>query len=59
MRSADAYARLVLCRFTAQRKRAAALMSLIQSTKPNGHDLYAYLKDVLARLPTQTHTNKK
>ena len=34
-------------------KRAAALMSLIQSAKLNGHDTYAYLKDVLARLPTQ------
>ncbi len=34
-------------------KRAAALMSLIQSAKLNGHDPYAYLKDVLARLPTQ------
>lgn len=28
-------------------------MSLIQSAKLNGHDAYAYLKDVLARLPTQ------
>ena len=34
-------------------KRAAALMSLIQSAKLNGHDAYAYLKDVLTRLPTQ------
>ena len=34
-------------------KRAAAVMSLIQSAKLNGHDPYAYLKDVLARLPTQ------
>lgn len=34
-------------------KRAAALMSLIQSAKLNGHDPNAYLKDVLARLPTQ------
>ena len=34
-------------------KRAAALMSLIQSAKLNGHDPYAYLKDVLTRLPTQ------
>jgi len=34
-------------------KRASALMSLIQSAKLNGHDPYAYLKDVLARLPTQ------
>lgn len=34
-------------------KRAAALMSLIQSARNNGHDPYAYLKDVLTRLPTQ------
>lgn len=34
-------------------ERAAALMSLIQSAKVNGHDPYAYLKDVLERLPTQ------
>jgi transposase len=33
-------------------QRAAAVMSLIQSAKLNGHDPYAYLKDVLARLPT-------
>jgi transposase len=33
-------------------KRAAAIMSLIQSARLNGHDPYAYLKDVLARLPT-------
>lgn len=34
-------------------QRAAAVMSLIQSAKLNGHDPYAYLKDVLDRLPTQ------
>lgn len=34
-------------------ERAAAIMSLIQSAKLNGHDPYAYLKDVLERLPTQ------
>ena len=34
-------------------KRAAAVMSLIQSAKLNGHDPYAYLKDVLKRLPNQ------
>ncbi|NJC36214.1 transposase [Xanthomonas arboricola] len=33
-------------------KRAAAIMSLIQSALLNGHDPYAYLKDVLTRLPT-------
>src|SRR5450830_577522 len=34
-------------------KRGAAIMSLIQSARMNGHDPYAYLKDVLTRLPTQ------
>ena len=33
-------------------QRAAAVMSLIQSAPRNGHDPYAYLKDVLTRLPT-------
>ena len=32
-------------------QRAAAVISLIQSAKLNGHDPYAYLKDVLNRLP--------
>jgi transposase len=34
-------------------QRAAAVMSLIQSAKLNGHDPHRYLKDVLERLPTQ------
>jgi transposase len=34
-------------------QRAAAIMSLVQSAKFNGHDPFAYLKDVLTRLPTQ------
>jgi len=34
-------------------KRAAAIMSLIQSARLNGHDPYRYLKDVMERLPTQ------
>lgn len=34
-------------------KRAAAVMSLIQSAKLNGLEPWAYLKDVLTRLPTQ------
>ncbi len=33
-------------------QRAAAIMSLIQTAKLNGHDPLAYLTDVLARLPT-------
>ncbi|MEY4591176.1 MAG: hypothetical protein RIR18_71 [Pseudomonadota bacterium] len=37
-------------------KRAAAIMSLIQSAKLNGHDPFAYLKDVLDRLPTQPNS---
>lgn len=36
-------------------QRAAAVMSLIQSAMLNGHDPYAYLKDVLTRLPTTKH----
>ena len=38
-------------------QRAAAVMSLIKSARLNGHDPYAYLKDVLQRLPT--HKNNK
>lgn len=33
-------------------KRAAAVMSLIQSAKLNELDPWAYLKDVIERLPT-------
>ena len=34
-------------------KRAAAVMSLIQSAKLNDLDPYAYLRNVLERLPSQ------
>ena len=34
-------------------QRAAAIMSLIQSAKLNGHEPYSYLKDILEQLPTQ------
>jgi hypothetical protein len=34
-------------------KRAAAIMSLELSAWPSGHEPYAYLRDVLERLPTQ------
>ena len=34
-------------------RRAAAIMSLVHSARLNGHDPYAYLRDVLTRLPTQ------
>ncbi|MEO7399692.1 MAG: IS66 family transposase [Polaromonas sp.] len=37
-------------------QRAAAVMSLIQSAKLNGHDPYAYLKDVLTRRPTHKNS---
>jgi transposase len=38
-------------------QRAAAIMSLIRSAQLNGHDPYAYLKDVITRLPTQRANN--
>jgi transposase len=34
-------------------QRAAAVMSLVHSARQNGHDPFAYLRDVLERLPTQ------
>ena len=37
-------------------KRAAAIMSLIHSARLNAHDPYAYLRDILARLPTQPYS---
>ena len=37
-------------------QRAASIVSLIQSAKLNGHDPYAYLKDVLTKLPTQKNS---
>ncbi|MDM0030510.1 IS66 family transposase [Variovorax sp. J31P216] len=37
-------------------QRAAMIMSLLQSAKLNGHDPWAYLKDVLTRLPTQLNS---
>ena len=37
-------------------ERAAVVMSLLQSAKLNGHDPWAYLKDVLTRLPTQLNS---
>lgn len=38
-------------------QRAAMVMSLVQSAKMHGHDPWAYLKDVLERLPT--HSNRR
>lgn len=42
-------------RFAARRPTCltAAIMSLVQSARINGHEPHAYLKDVLERLPTQ------
>jgi len=40
-------------------QRAAAIMTLIQSARLNGHDPYAYLKDVLTRLPTHPNSQIK
>jgi transposase len=37
-------------------QRAAIVMSLVQSVKLHGHDPWAYLKDVLKRLPTQLNS---
>jgi hypothetical protein len=37
-------------------QRAAAVMSLVQSARMCGHEPWAYLRDVLQRLPTQLNT---
>ena len=37
-------------------ERAGVVMSLLQSAKLNGHEPWAYLKDVLTRLPTQLNS---
>ena len=37
-------------------ERAAVVMSLLQSAKLHGHDPFAYLKDILTRLPTQLNS---
>jgi transposase len=37
-------------------ERAAVVVSLLQSAKLNGHDPWAYLKDILTRLPTQLNS---
>ena len=63
------FALFLLCAATHNRKawlfagselagqRAAVVMSLVQSAKLNGHDPWAYLKDVLTRLPM--HLNSR
>lgn len=40
-------------------QRAATVMSLVQSARLLGHDPWAYLRDVLQRLPTQRHSRIK
>ncbi len=37
-------------------RRAAIVMSLVQSAKLHGHDPWAYLRDVLTRMPTQLNS---
>ena len=37
-------------------ERAAVVVSLLQSAKLNGHEPWAYLKDVLTRMPTQLNS---
>ena len=37
-------------------ERAAVVMSLLQSAKLNGHEPWAYLKDILTRMPTQLNS---
>jgi len=37
-------------------QRAAIIMSLVQSARLNGHEPWAYLRDVLERLPTLPNT---
>lgn len=37
-------------------QHAAMVMSLVQSARMNGHDPWAYLRDVLQRLPTQLNS---
>ena len=38
-------------------KRAAMVMSLVQSARLNGHNPWEYLRDVLARLPTHLNSS--
>jgi len=37
-------------------ERAAVVMSLLQTARLHGRDPWAYLKDVLTRLPTQLNS---
>jgi len=49
--AADSSIRLFAGRLRAG-KRAAAVMSLEHSARIDGHDPYAYLRDILERLPS-------
>lgn len=51
------YVRRYRCQRDQAGQRAAIVMSLVHSAKLHGHDPWAYLKDVLARLPT--HLNSR
>ena len=44
---------LALLRVATHRQTGTAIMSPIKSARLKGHDPYAYLKEVLTRLPTQ------
>ena len=37
-------------------QRAATFVSLFQRAKLNGHDPYAYIKNILSRLPTHKNS---
>lgn len=50
---AHAWRKFIDLQATGKSQLAAAIMSFIQMAKLNGHDPYAYPKDVLRRLPTQ------
>jgi transposase len=40
-------------------ERAAILMSLVESAKLNGHDAWAYLKDILTKLPSWPNSRRE
>ena len=48
---------VVVCGSELAGQRGAVVMRLVQSARQKGHDPWAYLKDVLSRLPT--HPNSR
>ncbi|MEE9929097.1 transposase domain-containing protein [Microvirgula aerodenitrificans] len=50
-RSSDGCSNWLFASLLRGEQRATAIMSLIQSARLNGHDPYAYLRDVITRLP--------